>query len=342
MRCTVHRTRTAACKTELHLWPIRVADWTARADRAMDAGMRPLNPVAASDLLAREPAARMIDVRLPVACARLHVAGALQACVFEVGFLDACAKLVPDPAAPLIICGDAAPDRSAEMAADKLHRAGRVIAGWVDGGLPGWIAAGLPTEGGREEAPSPAPLHGLVPLDLAESRVEWTGRNLLNRHRGSVALKQGFLEFESGRLVGGECVADLRQIRCSDITDAPMNRLLVAHLESDDFFDVARFPEAHFRIHRAEPIEGRGPGSPNLRVIGEMQLKGITAPLTLEAAAGWTSDGRPAAQALVPFDRTLWNVIYGSGRLFRELGGHLVNDLVELELRIVAGQKSSA
>ena len=29
------------------------------------------------------------------------------------------------------------------------------------------------------------------------------------------------------------------------------------------------------------------------------------------------------------------NVLYGSGKWFRHLGGHLVNDLVELQLRIV-------
>jgi len=60
-----------------------------------------------------------------------------------------------------------------------------------------------------------------------------------------------------------------------------------------------------------------------------------------EAAAGWTGDGRPAAQALVPIDRTLWNVIYGSGRLFSGLGGHLVSDLIELELRMVAGRNAA-
>ena len=46
-------------------------------------------------------------------------------------------------------------------------------------------------------------------------------------------------------------------------------------------------------------------------------------------------DGRPAAQATFSFDRTLWNVLYGSGRWFHRLGGHLVNDLVEIQVRIV-------
>ena len=48
------------------------------------------------------------------------------------------------------------------------------------------------------------------------------------------------------------------------------------------------------------------------------------------------AEGRFVAQAHFDFDRTLWNVVYGSGRLFEKLGMHLVNDLISLQLKIVA------
>ena len=48
-----------------------------------------------------------------------------------------------------------------------------------------------------------------------------------------------------------------------------------------------------------------------------------------------TPEGKFAAQASFAIDRTLWEVLYGSGKYFRNLGGHLVNDLIELQLRIV-------
>ena len=41
------------------------------------------------------------------------------------------------------------------------------------------------------------------------------------------------------------------------------------------------------------------------------------------------------AQATVVCDRTRCGVNYGSGRLFRRLAGHLVNDEIELRLRLV-------
>ena len=53
------------------------------------------------------------------------------------------------------------------------------------------------------------------------------------------------------------------------------------------------------------------------------------------AVVGVTPEGKLAAQASLAIDRTLWEVLYGSGKYFRNLGGHLVNDLIELQLRIV-------
>jgi hypothetical protein len=48
------------------------------------------------------------------------------------------------------------------------------------------------------------------------------------------------------------------------------------------------------------------------------------------------ADGILKAQASVDLDRTLWDVCYGSGKLYERLGMHLVNDLISLELFIAA------
>jgi hypothetical protein len=69
--------------------------------------------------------------------------------------------------------------------------------------------------------------------------------------------------------------------------------------------------------------------------MGDLTLKGISDPLTFRAAAGMTPDGKAAAQAVLSFDRTYWNVLYGSGRYFHRLGMHLVYDLIDLEIKIV-------
>ena len=61
----------------------------------------------------------------------------------------------------------------------------------------------------------------------------------------------------------------------------------------------------------------------------------MTKPVQLGAVAGVTPEGKLAAQSSFLIDRTLWNVIYGSGKFFHRHGMHLVNDLIDVELKVV-------
>ncbi len=157
----------------------------------------------------------------------------------------------------------------------------------------------------------------------------------LNRHHGKIGIKDGSLQFEDRQLTGGEIVFDMHAITCENLAGASLHDVLVAHLKSDDFFDVALYPTALFAIISSRVVDEK-PGAPNLAVHGELTLKNVTHPVEFTASAGLTPEGKPAAQAAFAFDRTKWNVLYGSGRFFHRLAGHLVNDLIELQVRMVA------
>jgi polyisoprenoid-binding protein YceI len=114
-----------------------------------------------------------------------------------------------------------------------------------------------------------------------------------------------------------------------------LHDVLINHLRSDDFFDIERFPEASFAIDAASRIDGATLGQPNLEITGDLTLKSFSVPLTFRAVTGVTPDGKAAAQAVLSLDRTCWGVFYGSGHYFNRLGMHLVNDLIDLEIKIV-------
>jgi len=296
-----------------------------------------VNIISLPDLVSRlnsaEPPA-LLDVRLEEDFAASHLPKARHACVFKMSFLDDVAKQGLRADQPVVVYGPGGGSHESRVAMGKLVAGGFTKVSDFRDGLRGWTAAGHPVEG--TGATTPEPLQGTFSIDLAESRAEWTGRNLLNRHSGSVAIKSGHVTFEKGWLVGGDFVVDLNALTCADIADPAMNRVLIEHLKSDDFFDVARFPEARFQIRKVEPVPGAGPGLPNLRIRGDLTLRGQMKPLVFLAAAGRTPEGRPAAQAVFAFDRTVWGSIYGSGRFFQRLGMHLVNDLIEVQIRLVA------
>ncbi|MDP9292327.1 MAG: YceI family protein, partial [Verrucomicrobiota bacterium] len=96
-----------------------------------------------------------------------------------------------------------------------------------------------------------------------------------------------------------------------------------------------KYPEGKCVITAAEPIADVSQGRPNYRIRGALTLKGIERGLDFPALIAMPSTGSKMAQANFDIDRTEWNVIYGSGRFFENLGKHLVNDLVSIQLKIV-------
>jgi rhodanese-related sulfurtransferase/polyisoprenoid-binding protein YceI len=278
----------------------------------------------------------LVDVRLEDDYAAAHLPEARNNCVFEIAFLDRMADVAPDRRASVCVYGATANSYEARMAAEKLCRAGYTDVLELREGLEGWKSAGLPLEGaGTQSAVEAAPPDGWCEIDAPESRVEWVGRNLLNKHYGQIALKSGKLRFDQGHLVGGEFTLDMRGITCKDLEGDPLHDVLVAHLMSHDFFDVEIYPEARFVIMATERVAGATRGAPNLAVRGELTLKNVSRPVEFVATAGLITEGKAAAQSAFAIDRTQWNVLYGSGKYFRHLGGHLVNDFIEIQIRVV-------
>ena len=175
-------------------------------------------------------------------------------------------------------------------------------------------------------------------IDTANSVVQWTGRKVTGSHFGTVKIKEGNAIIESGKLVGGTFEIDMSSISVEDITNPRDNAKLRDHLKSDDFFGSSLFPTTTFSITKAEPIVNAGPGEANYNIFGDLTIKGITNPLSFPAIV--TIDGGVAtAKASVEVDRTKYNVRYGSGRFFQNLGNRLIYDQFEVSLDLKASSQ---
>lgn len=119
------------------------------------------------------------------------------------------------------------------------------------------------------------PFKGKIELqvDRERSRVDWKGEMLgIYSHFGTVGIESGTVILTDGRITGGEFVVDMRTIKPADDNysqERPRGNL-VAHLESEDFFDVANHPTAVFVIT-----------STTVRTVsGTMTIRGISRPET--------------------------------------------------------------
>jgi polyisoprenoid-binding protein YceI len=197
----------------------------------------------------------------------------------------------------------------------------------------------LPLEG--EGALPAAPLFsGTFRADTEQSLIRWTGRNLFNHHSGTVRLAEGEITLRDNALVAARFRIAMDSIACEDISDSAINQMLIAHLHSDDFFDVAHHPVAEFIASSITPLATCTDGTPNHLLRGQFTLRGITREIEFPILVATADGKRLTAQGVLDLDRTQFGSVYGSGRLFRFLGKHIVNDHIHLHIKLHADLKS--
>jgi polyisoprenoid-binding protein YceI len=284
------------------------------------------------ELVNDDPSLAIIDVLPADAFREAHLPAAENFCVYETGFISKVAAAHPDLRQPIVVYGAGSGTLEAEIAVQKLQKAGFQSVRSLEGGLSAWRAAGAPMECGPVvKVPE---VTGVLPFDSERSLVFWTGRNLFNHHTGTIRVSGGGIELRDGTPVHGSVQLDMNSLACTDLTDPALNTMLIAHLRDDDFFAVARFSQAEFVLADADPIPGARPGIPNFQLTGELTMRGVTRPICFPAVIARKSDGTYTAQALIAIDRTEWGVLYGSSRFFARLGEHVVNDHIHLHLKV--------
>lgn len=279
----------------------------------------------------------VVDVMTPEDYAACHITGAKNACIYEMVFLDRIAESIPDRNARIVIYDASGATRAAELARERLNQAGYSNVSILEGGLSAWRSAGLPVEAGDQgEVTEPVLKDGVYRIDAEMSRLEWIGRNLNNRHFGRIAIQKGDLVIKGGRVAEGNIILDMSTITDLDLQDPEWCNMLISHLKSDDFFAIGRFPTASFKLTGWEADKASAPEAPSGIATGNLTIKDVTRPISFPAIVAPQADGAVKAHAAFDIDRTLWNVCYGSGKLFERLGMHLVHDLISLELFILA------
>lgn len=284
----------------------------------------------------------LIDVLPDFYYNQKHLPNAENACVYEIDFPGKVKKTLDSSGKPVVVYGMGKNYHAAAAAYSKLVDAGIAEVYEFAGGIEAWEEAGYPMYASNEFTldeyvdPEAHRNKEKVKVDTALSYVKWTGRNLANNHFGVIAIKDGNISINHGKITDGNFTIDMNSIRCDDIKDKAANSMLVSHLKSADFFETDRYPDAVFKITNAGYFEPENPGKPNYHITGEFTMKGITKEIEFVATAGWKENGTFYAQGVFEIDRTRWNVMYGSGRFFEKLGMHLVNDLITIELFISA------
>ena len=169
-----------------------------------------------------------------------------------------------------------------------------------------------------------------VRVNTENSTIKWVGSKVASSHEGNVKIAKGTLSIDHGTLAGGEIAIDMNSISCTDIKSEKKNKYLVDHLKDEDFFNTKAFPIAIIKITKA--IKGKGSA---YNIIADLTIKGITHPIAFEADVK-INGVNFLAKAKIEIDRTKWNIKYGSGSFFEDLGDKMILDEIAFDVLLVS------
>jgi len=179
------------------------------------------------------------------------------------------------------------------------------------------------------ETPAPSNLEdGVYKVSLSDSQIKWQAYKVTGQHDGVVNLSSGELRIKDNKIAGGNFEVDMTSITVTDLSGESKGKL-EGHLKSPDFFGVEDHPKAKFVISEAFPMGENG----KYRIKGDLTIKDNTNPIAFNAQM--TEEGEMlVANADLKIDRSKYNVRYGSGSFFDNLGDKTIYDEFDLAITL--------
>ncbi|AWG22157.1 lipid-binding protein [Flavobacterium faecale] len=156
-------------------------------------------------------------------------------------------------------------------------------------------------------------------IDTAKSSIAWVGKKVTGQHNGTVNFKDGLIIFKSNKVVGGKFTVDMTSMTATDLSGEYQEKLN-GHLKADDFFGTDKFATATL-VFKKIAVKAKD----LYTVTADLVIKGKTSPVTFDLAVKGNS-----ATTKFNVDRTKYDIKYGSGSFFSNLGDKAINDEFEL------------
>ncbi|MCO4793487.1 MAG: YceI family protein [Bacteriovoracaceae bacterium] len=159
-----------------------------------------------------------------------------------------------------------------------------------------------------------------VEVDLGKSSFSWLGTKVTGKHKGLVSLKKATVKTnKKNTLTSGEFVIDLNTISVTDL-EGEWKQKFEGHIKSPDFFNTQKFPTSKLIVNKVD----------DKFLYGKLTIKGKTRPVTIP----YKVNGKEY-KGTMKFNRTKFDMVYGSGNFFKNLGDKMIHDEVKIDFKVV-------
>ena len=161
-------------------------------------------------------------------------------------------------------------------------------------------------------------------IDVANSTIKWVGKKVTGQHEGTISFKDGALTYTAKKLSGGRFVVDMSSINVTDLKAGEGKEKLEGHLKADDFFGTDNYPTASLIFRK---VTEKSPGV--YTVLADLKIKEKTNEVTFDLTVKGTK-----ATTKLTVDRTRYDIKYGSGSFFQDLGDKAISDDFDLTVSV--------
>jgi polyisoprenoid-binding protein YceI len=161
-------------------------------------------------------------------------------------------------------------------------------------------------------------------VDASKSTITWLAKKATGQHEGTVNLKEGALVFKGKKVAGGNFTVDMTSMAATDLKAGQGKEKLEGHLKSEDFFGTEKFPTSTL-VFKTVAAKSNG----IYTITADLTIKGITNPVTFDLTTTAHS-----ATANVKINRTKYDIKYGSGSFFENLGDKVIYDDFDLTVNL--------
>ena len=162
------------------------------------------------------------------------------------------------------------------------------------------------------------------------SKLTWHASKVKAQHFGNITVKSGELKINHGTLVDANFVFDMKTITNKDIEDKKYRDMLINDLNSKNFFDVEKFPEANFKLIKSTPL-----GKNKFDILGQLEVKGRMGAVNFPIEISYEENGQVIVVGSCSFNRTKFGITYNSASFFDGLGDKLIDDIIRLDFSLV-------
>ncbi|MBC86144.1 MAG: hypothetical protein CL677_03105 [Bdellovibrionaceae bacterium] len=167
-----------------------------------------------------------------------------------------------------------------------------------------------------------------VTIDTAGSTFKWKAtKKIGGGHYGTIKLLEAKATVKEGKIVSGNFVMDMTSFTVDDL-DGGMEKKFLGHVKSGDFFQVGKYPKATLTIT----------GQKDNKAIGKLKIKKDEHPIEV---AFVKKDNTYVGT--MEFDRTKYDITYGSDKFFSKLAADkVIDDIVKVDFILKTAEPKAA